>query len=140
MSNPLTSPTLAMPCVLARVAAGIAKKAGMPEQAVRDNVVPCAARRGASLVMLAQVLEEAKPGDKILVVGFGQGCDALLFEATENLGKLAPRRGVKGHGAAQGRTTTASSIFNDPAPIERGMRAEADKATRCPRCTATGAC
>ena len=33
-------------------------------------------------------LEDAKPGDKIMVVGFGQGCDVLLFEATENLAKL----------------------------------------------------
>ena len=38
-----------------------------------------------TLVMLAEALEEAKPGDKILVVSFGSGCDALYFEVTENI-------------------------------------------------------
>jgi len=47
-------------------------------------------------------LEKAKPGDKILVVGFGQGADALLFEVTPEISKLAPgfkkNTGPKGRG------------------------------------------
>jgi hydroxymethylglutaryl-CoA synthase len=123
----------AMPCVLARVAAGIAKKAGMPETAVRDNLHAVCGETGAAhpLVMLADALEKAKPGDKILVVGFGQGCDALLFEATENLAKLAPRLGVKGHLARRKEETNYNKYlsFNDLVSIERGMRADVDKAT-----------
>ena len=122
----------AMPCVLPRVAAGIAKKAGMPDAAVRDNLHTVCGETGAAhpLVMLVDALEQAKPGEKILVVGFGQGCDALLFEATENLAKLAPRLGVKGHLARRKEETNYAKFlaFNDLVAIERGMRAEVDKA------------
>jgi len=123
----------ALPCVLPRVAAGIAKKAGMPDAAVRDNLHTVCGETGAAhpLVMLVSALEQAKAGDKILVAGFGQGCDALLFEATENLAKLAPRLGVKGHLARRKEETNYGKFlaFNDLVAIERGMRADVDKAT-----------
>ena len=123
----------AMPCVLPRVAAGIAKKAGMPDAAVRDNLHTVCGETGAAhpLVMLVDALERAKPGERILVVGFGQGCDALLFEVTENLAKLAPRLGVKGHLARRKEETNYGKFlaFNDLIAIERGMRADVDKMT-----------
>ncbi len=123
----------AMPCVLPRVAAGIAKKAGMPDTAVRDNLHAVCGETGAAhpLVMLVDALENATPGDKILVVGFGQGCDALLLEATEHLPKLAPRLGVKGHLARRKEETNYSKFlaFNNLVAIERGMRADVDKST-----------
>ena len=123
----------AMPCLLPRVAAGIAKRAGVAEAAVRDSLHAVCGETGAAhpLVMLVNALEEAKPGDKILVVGFGQGCDALLFEATEQLAKLTPRSGVKGHLARRKEETNYAKFlaFNDLVAIERGMRAEVDKQT-----------
>jgi 3-hydroxy-3-methylglutaryl CoA synthase len=123
----------AMPCMLPRVAAGIAKRAGMPDAAVRDNLHAVCGETGAAhpLVMLVDALERAKPGEKVLVVGFGQGCDALLFEATEQLPKLAPRLGVKGHLARRREETNYSKFlaFNDLVAIERGMRADVDKQT-----------
>jgi 3-hydroxy-3-methylglutaryl CoA synthase len=123
----------AMPCVLPRVAAGIAKRAGMPDAAVRDNLHAVCGETGSAhpLVMLVDSLERAKPGEKILVVGFGQGCDALLFEATERLPKLAPRLGVKGHLARRKEETNYSKFlaFNDLVAIERGLRADVDKQT-----------
>jgi 3-hydroxy-3-methylglutaryl CoA synthase len=123
----------AMPCVLPRVAAGIARRAGLPDAAVRDNLHGVCGETGAAhpLVMLVDALEKAKPGEKILVVGFGQGCDALLFEATDELTKLAPRLGVKGHlGCRKAETNYAKFLaFNDLIAIERGMRADTDKQT-----------
>jgi len=88
-----------MPCTLGKVAASVAKKAGIPEGAVRDNLHAVCGEAGTahSLVMLADALAAAKPGERILVVGFGQGCDALLFEATAELAKLPPRLGVRGY-------------------------------------------
>ncbi|MEM3512443.1 MAG: OB-fold domain-containing protein [Candidatus Jordarchaeales archaeon] len=51
------------------------------------------------LIMLASALETAKPGDRLIVVGVGDGGDAILLEVGENIGEVrkAPRRGVKGY-------------------------------------------
>ena len=48
------------------------------------------------LVMLAHALEDAKPGDKILVTSYGSGCDALYFEVTENIRNKRPDNGISG--------------------------------------------
>ena len=122
-----------MPCTLGKVAASVAKKAGIPESAVRDNLHAVCGETGTahSLVMLADALAAAKPGERILVVGFGQGCDALLFEATAELPKLAPRMGVRGYLARRREETNYNRFlaFNDLVKLERGMRAELDKQT-----------
>jgi len=66
------------------VAITLAKKAGIPAQAVCDDLAEVMGNAGGAhpLVLLAHALEKANPADKLLVVGFGQGADALLFEAT----------------------------------------------------------
>jgi hydroxymethylglutaryl-CoA synthase len=81
-------------------------------------------------VLLADALERAKPGERILVVGFGQGCDALLFEATEAL--LGARPTAIASALARGKRETNYQrylAFNDLVPIEKGMRADVDKFT-----------
>src|SRR5450759_5279686 len=122
-----------MPCTIGKVAASVAKKAGIPEGAVRDNLHAVCGETGCarSLVMLADALAVAKPGERILVVGFGQGCDALLFEATADLQQLPPRKGVRGYLARRREETNYNRFlaFNDLVTLERGMRAELDKQT-----------
>ncbi len=122
-----------MPCTLGKVAASLAKKAGIPEGAVRDNLHAVCGETGTahSLVMLADALAAAKPGERILVVGFGQGCDALLFEATADLQRLPPRMGVRGYLARRREETNYNRFlaFNELVTLERGMRAELDKQT-----------
>lgn len=46
------------------------------------------------LLLLSAALERAKPGDLILVVGVGDGADALLLRATELVSRFRPRVGV----------------------------------------------
>ena len=46
-------------------------------------------------MMLICALEEAKPGDKILVAGSGNGADAFVFQVTDAITKLGERRSIK---------------------------------------------
>jgi hydroxymethylglutaryl-CoA synthase len=51
-----------------------------------------------ALLMLVAALEEAEPGDKILVANYGNGCDAFLLSVTDEIEKVkGNRRGVKGY-------------------------------------------
>jgi len=122
-----------MPCTLAKVAGPIAKKAGISDAAVRDNLAMVCGDTGAAhaLVMFAHALESAKAGDLILVVAFGQGCDALLFRATDRIASTKPARGVSGFLARRREETNYQKFlaFNDTIEMERGMRSELDKAT-----------
>ena len=122
-----------MPCTLAKVAGPIAKKAGIADTAVRDNLAMVCGDTGAAhaLVMFAHALESAKPGDLILVVAFGQGCDALLFRATDKIASARPVRGVSGYLARKREETNYQKFlsFNNTIEMERGMRSELDKAT-----------
>jgi hydroxymethylglutaryl-CoA synthase len=120
-----------LPCTLPRVAQTIAKQLGIAESAVRDTLAAGCGDTGAAhaIVMLVHALEQAKSGDRILVAGFGQGCDALLFEVTST--PAAKPRGITGSLAA-GRSETNYAkylAFNDLVKIEKGLRAEIDKQT-----------
>ena len=122
-----------LPCTLPRVVPGVAKRAGIGEAAVRDNLAAVCGDTGAAhaLLLLAHALAQAQPGDLIAVAAFGQGCDALLFEVTGAIGALPPRGGVEGALARRKEETNYLRFlaFNDHIALERGMRAEADKGT-----------
>jgi 3-hydroxy-3-methylglutaryl CoA synthase len=122
-----------MPCTLPRVAGAVAKAAEIPDSAVRDNLHAQCGEAGAAhpLIMLVHALEQAKPGDKIMVVGFGQGADVLIFRITDRIGSLASRMGVSGHLKRRKEEVSYARFlaFNDLVEIERGMRADVDKQT-----------
>ncbi|MBI2908400.1 MAG: OB-fold domain-containing protein [Chloroflexi bacterium] len=69
-----------------------------PKSQVQDGLFNSVGCTGAAhaLLMLAAALEDARPGDKILVASYGDGSDVFLLEATDNIPKPASRRGVKG--------------------------------------------
>jgi 3-hydroxy-3-methylglutaryl CoA synthase len=54
-----------------------------------------------SLMMLVSALESAKPGDKILFAGSGNGVDAFILQVTDAIEKLPERRGIAGHLASK---------------------------------------
>lgn len=125
--------TFCFPVAARGVAAMLAKKLGMPESAVADNLQANCGETGTahSMVMLSHALENSQPGDKILVASFGQGSDALLFEVTEEIKSLSPRKGVTGYLARRYAETNYSKFlaFHNLVNLERGIRAETDKKT-----------
>ena len=82
--------------------------------------------------MLVRALEDAKPGDKILVVSFGSGCDALCFEVTENIENMRDRDGISGclTNKADLDNYTKYLVWRDTLRAEVGLRSEEDLWTR----------
>ncbi len=115
------------------VAESLAKALRIRPDAIRDNLQGVMGDCGAAhpLVMLANALETAAAGQILLVAGFGNGCDALLFRVTDAIRTFRPRVGVSGHLAA-GRPTanyTRYLAFNGLIEHDRGLRSEVDKQT-----------
>lgn len=122
-----------LPCPFAKLDQTIARQCGIDPAKVRDNLAATVGDSGSAhaLLMLVHALEQAKPGDRILVVQFGQGCDALLFEATDAIANLPKRNGVTGALARRKEETNYLKYlgFNGLVELEKGMRAEVDKRT-----------
>jgi 3-hydroxy-3-methylglutaryl CoA synthase len=124
---------LVLPCPFAKLDQQLAKQVGIDPAKVRDNLASNVGDSGAAhaLLMLAHALETAKPGEKILVAQFGQGCDALLFEVTQEIANLPKRGGVSGALARRKEETNYLKFlaFNGLIELEKGMRAEVDRKT-----------
>ena len=91
------------PCYFTGTHRGIAKQLGIDPSRVQDNMHNICGDTGAAhpLLMFCAALEQAKPGDKLLLAGFGQGCDVLGFEVTEKIKDFRPALGVAGSLAAK---------------------------------------
>lgn len=119
-----------LPSPLRGVAASVAKRSGIPAEAVVDNLATQCGDTGVPqlLLMLAAALEKAQPGDKILLMSFGAGCDALLLEVTEAI--TAYRSGGRLEQAlAAGVSDTHYTkllSFQGRLDMDWGMRAETD--------------
>ena len=124
---------LVMPCVLRRVPESVAGMAGLAKEVVADNLQAVCGDTGAAhaIVLLCHALEQARPGQKLMVAGFGQGCDVLVFEVTEAIASLAPRRGVSGSLARRAPEENYDRFltFNNLVAKDFGKRGEADKQT-----------
>ena len=85
-----------------------------------------------AMLMLVGALEDAKPGDNILLVSFGNGCDVLHFEVTPAINALPARNGVSGSLAnrAELDNYTKYLIWRDILPGDKGLRSEEDHVTR----------
>ncbi|MEX1035901.1 MAG: 3-oxoacyl-[acyl-carrier-protein] synthase III C-terminal domain-containing protein [Sneathiella sp.] len=125
--------TFCFPVAARGVSGALAKKIGLQESAVADNLQANCGETGTahSMVMLAHAIENGNPGDKVLVASFGQGSDAMLFEITDEIKSLTPRKGVSGYLARRYAETNYNKFlaFHDLINMERGIRAETDKKT-----------
>lgn len=111
----------------------VAKSCGVRPEAVVEPLAAVMGDAGAAqpLVLLAKLLEKAKPGQTILVVGFGQGCDVLGFRTTDKVGQAVKGLGVSGWLARRKPEPNYMKYlaFNNLVSLERGQRAEFDQKT-----------
>ncbi|MFQ5830688.1 MAG: OB-fold domain-containing protein [Candidatus Methylomirabilia bacterium] len=88
-----------------RVHAALARQLKFPESSLlREPLIGKAGNTGSAspLLGLASALEEAKPGDRILIVSYGNGAEALCFQATEQIERTSWTHGVSAQ-LARGR-------------------------------------
>ncbi|MEE9613282.1 MAG: zinc ribbon domain-containing protein [Desulfatiglandales bacterium] len=122
------------PCHYGAARKKLNKVLGMAPEMTQDNLQAEIGETGTphALVMLIRALEEAEPGDRILVVSFGSGCDTLYFEATNNVEHKKDRNGISGCLARKAELDnyTKFLVWRDTLPAEAGLRAEEDLWTR----------
>ena len=83
----------------ARSHATVAKKLGFEGAQVQEPLFGRLGNAGAAFtpLLLAAALAEGKAGQRLLVVSYGDGADALLFTTTPQAERLEGRRGVAWH-------------------------------------------
>ncbi len=74
----------------ARQHAALARRLKLDKRQVQDPLYSKIGNTGTAAVvmMLAAALETAKPGDRILLAGYGDGADAIILRVTEAVKKL----------------------------------------------------
>jgi hydroxymethylglutaryl-CoA synthase len=107
---------------------------GVEGDKVQDDLLATVGDSGAAhpLLMLAGALETAQPGQKILLVSYGSGCDAMWFEVTDAISKAQDGRGVSRWLARRADLDNYQKylVWKGMAPPELGIRGETDKETR----------
>ena len=116
------------PAVYLREHAGIAKKLQLDPAQVQQEMLSTVGDTGTAhpLMMLVAALEEARPGDRILLASYGNGSDALFFQVTEGIEKVRDRKGVKKHLESRKDLNSYEkySAFRNVIPMEMGFRGE----------------
>ena len=118
------------PGIYPRDHALICKKLGFEPGQVQDHLMTVMGNTGAAypLMLLISALEDSNPGDKLIVTGFGNGSDALLFNVTDEIGKVkGQKRGIKRYLESKKELDSYEKYlaFRDFISTEGGIRAEA---------------
>jgi len=109
-------------------AAHVARAAEIPGEVCVDEFFGRIGDAGVAhpLMMLSHALDNAEPGDLILVCGFGGGAEALLLEAGSGAGRQARGPGLENLAGAGGRTAGYSQYlaYYGEIEVDGGMRSE----------------
>jgi 3-hydroxy-3-methylglutaryl CoA synthase len=115
-------------CTFAGAHSALAKTLGLSPDQVQDPLLTTVGDTGAAqpLMMLVAALEDAKPGDKIMVVSFGQGCDSFYLTVTNNIVKIKDKKAVKRNLANKAPLGSYEKYlaFRKLMPVEVGIRGE----------------
>src|SRR5262249_7524524 len=96
------------PSPLNGVAEAVAKASGIAPEAMADSLAQDGGSAGCAhgLLMLANVLDQAAPGQVIVVAGFGQGAEVVVLRTTKAVAQARPAQTVA-DAQARGVSVTA---------------------------------
>ena len=116
------------PCLYVREHAAIGKSLGFQPDQLQQELLTTVGDSGVAhpLMMLIAALEEAKPGERILVASYGNGSDAMFFEVTNEIVNAGARRGMKKHLTLKKDLSSYEKYLalRDVLPTEKGVRGE----------------
>jgi 3-hydroxy-3-methylglutaryl CoA synthase/uncharacterized OB-fold protein len=119
---------IAFPDLYPREHATIVKRLGADPRQIQTSLLDKVGDAGSAspLMMLVAALEDAKPGDKIMIASFGSGSDAMFFQVTEKINNIDNRRGIKKNLETKKELASYEKYlaFRNLAPVELGMRGE----------------
>jgi hydroxymethylglutaryl-CoA synthase len=107
----------------------LATVAGIAIEAVADTHMASVGDAGVShpLLMLAMTLQNAKPGQKVLLASFGQGADVMVFETTKHLETVNQRQSKFMLPGLKDTNYSRYLFHRGLLDIDKGMRAELDE-------------
>ncbi len=116
------------PCLYVREHAAIGKSLGFKPEQIQQELLTTVGDSGAALplMMLVAALQDAKPGDKILVASYGNGSDAMFFEVTKDIATSGAKRDMKTYLALKRDLSSYEKYlaFRDLLTTEKGLRGE----------------
>ncbi len=126
--------TIVYPCHYAAARKQLNRKLNITAKMEQGNLQAEIGETGTphALLMLVHALESASPGDNIMVVCFGSGCDVLHFTVTDEI-KSLQRDTTVGKALANGvplDNYIKYLVWRDILPAEKGLRSEEDLWTR----------
>lgn len=124
---------LIFPSTVGKIEASLAKDCGIRSSAIAGNLAAGVGDTGVAhaLLMLSGILEQAAPGELIVLAQFGSGAQALVFRVTDAIKSFRPKVGLAGWLARGVEETSYTKFlsFRGQLELERGMRGEQDKKT-----------
>jgi len=115
-------------CAFGGAHAALGRTLGLTPEQIQDPMLTTVGDTGVahSLMMLVAALEDAKAGDKIMVVSFGQGCDAFYLTVTDKISKIKGKKGIKRNLANKAALGSYEKYlaFRKQMPCEIGIRGE----------------
>lgn len=114
---------VAYPCLNLREHAAIGRRLGFQPSQIQEPLLTTVGELGTASpsILLVAMLEEAKPGDNILLTSYGNGAEALFFKVTEEIERV--RRGrLKEYLASKKELTSYEKYlaFCGVLPVEAG--------------------
>ena len=122
------------PCYHTAARRKINKKLGLEPSQVEGDLLLESGDTGTAhpLLMFSRALEEASAGDRLLLVSYGSGCDALLFEVTAEIERFNQRRRFSDTLARRAELDSYIKhvTWRGMTPVELGLRSEEEQVTR----------